>query len=42
MNFNVLREMQRPGLTIDGNNVLMAFGSASGIKPYYHGWHPGF
>ena len=38
VNFNVLREMQRPGLTIDGNNVLMAFGSASGIKPYYHGW----
>jgi hypothetical protein len=36
--FNVLREMQRPGLTIDGNDVVIAFGSASGIKPYYHGW----
>jgi hypothetical protein len=38
VHFNVLREMQRPGLTIDGNNLLIAFGSASGIVPYYHGW----
>ena len=38
VSFDVLREMQRPGLTLDGNNVVMAFGSASGIKPYYHGW----
>ena len=36
--FDVLRQMQRPGLTIDGNNLLIAFGSASGITPYYHGW----
>ena len=28
--FNVLREMQRPGLTIDGNNLVIAFGSAFG------------
>lgn len=38
MHFNVYLQMQRPGLTIDGNNVLIGFGSASGVKPYYHGW----
>ena len=38
VHFNVLREMQRPGLTIDGNNLVIAFGSAYGVKPYYHGW----
>ncbi len=38
VHFNVLREMQRPGLTIDGNNVLIGFGSAYGVQPYYHGW----
>jgi outer membrane protein assembly factor BamB len=38
VHFNVLREMQRPGMTIDGNNLVFAFGSASGVKPYYHGW----
>ncbi|MGO9465083.1 MAG: hypothetical protein ACLQVF_13135, partial [Isosphaeraceae bacterium] len=36
--FNVYLQMQRPGLTLDGNNLLIAFGSASGVKPYYHGW----
>ncbi len=38
VHFNVLREMQRPGLTIDGNNLLIGFGSAYGVEPYYHGW----
>ena len=38
VHFNVLREMQRPGLTIDGNNLVIAFGSAYGVQPYYHGW----
>ncbi len=38
VHFNVLREMQRPGLTIDGNNLVIAFGSAFGVQPYYHGW----
>ena len=38
VHFNVAREMQRPGLTIDGNNLVMAFGSAFGVEPYYHGW----
>src|SRR5262249_17572841 len=36
--FNVLRQMQRPGLTIAGNDIVIGFGSATGIKPYYHGW----
>ncbi len=36
--FDVLRQMQRPGLTIDGNNLVIAFGSAVGVTPYYHGW----
>jgi hypothetical protein len=36
--FDVYRQMQRPGLTIDGNNLVIAFGSASGVTPYYHGW----
>jgi hypothetical protein len=30
--------MQRPGLTIDGNNLVFGFGSAFGVAPYYHGW----
>ena len=38
VHFNVLLQMQRPGLTIDGNNVLIGFGSAHGVTPYYHGW----
>jgi hypothetical protein len=38
IHFNVAREMQRPGLTIDGNSLVIAFGSAFGVKPYYHGW----
>ena len=38
VHFNVLREMQRPGLTIDGNNLVIGFGSAFGVVPYYHGW----
>jgi outer membrane protein assembly factor BamB len=38
IHFNVLREMQRPGLTIDGNNLVFGFGSAFGVAPYYHGW----
>jgi hypothetical protein len=38
VHFDVLREMQRPGLTIDGNNLVIGFGSASGVTPYYHGW----
>ena len=38
VHFDVYREMQRPGLTLDGNDLLIAFGSASGVKPYYHGW----
>ncbi len=36
--FDVYREMQRPGLSIDGNDVLIAFGSAHGVAPFYHGW----
>jgi hypothetical protein len=36
--FNVLRQMQRPGLMIDGNNIVIGFGSAVGVQPYYHGW----
>jgi hypothetical protein len=36
--FDVYRQMQRPGLTIDGNNLVIAFGSAYGVTPYYHGW----
>ena len=27
-----------PGLAIDGNNLVLGFGSASGICRYYHGW----
>ncbi len=38
VHFNVYLQMQRPGLTIDGNNLLIAFGSAHGVTPYYHGW----
>jgi outer membrane protein assembly factor BamB len=38
VHFNVLRAMQRPGMTIDGNNLVFGFGSAYGVKPYYHGW----
>ncbi len=38
MRFDVLRQMQRPGLTIDGNNLVIGFGSAVGVMPYYHGW----
>jgi len=38
VHFDVFRQMQRPGLTIDGNTLLIAFGSAHGVKPYYHGW----
>jgi hypothetical protein len=38
IDFNVLLQMQRPGLAIDGNNLVFGFGSASGVKPYYHGW----
>jgi hypothetical protein len=36
--FYVLEEMQRPGLTIDGNNVVIAFGSSFGDQPPMHGW----
>jgi hypothetical protein len=36
--FDVYRQMQRPGLSIDGNDVLIAFGSAHGVSPFYHGW----
>jgi outer membrane protein assembly factor BamB len=36
--FDVLRQMQRPGLAIDGNDIVIGFGSALGVVPYYHGW----
>jgi outer membrane protein assembly factor BamB len=36
--FDVSRQLQRPGLTLDGNTLVIGFGSAVGIVPYYHGW----
>ena len=36
--FYVTEELNRPGLTIDGNNVVIAFGSAFGDQPPMHGW----
>ena len=36
--FNALLEMQRPGMALDGNNLVIGFGSAFGVRPYYHGW----
>jgi PQQ-like domain len=35
--FDVPRELQRPGLSLDGNNLLIAFGSYGDIPPF-HGW----
>jgi hypothetical protein len=35
--FYVPRELQRPGLSLDGNNLLIAFGSYGDIPPF-HGW----
>jgi hypothetical protein len=35
--FYVQRELQRPGLSLDGNDLLIAFG-AYVIQPPYHGW----
>ena len=37
MRFYVPRELQRPGLSLDGNNLLIAFGSYGDIPPF-HGW----
>jgi hypothetical protein len=36
--FYVLEQLQRPGLMIDGNDVLIAFGSSYGDQPPMHGW----
>ena len=36
--FYVLEQQQRPGLTIDGNDVVIAFGSSFGDQPPMHGW----
>jgi outer membrane protein assembly factor BamB len=35
--FLVPRELQRPGLSLDGNNLLIAFGSYGDLPPF-HGW----
>jgi hypothetical protein len=35
--FYVPRELQRPGLSLDGNNLVIAFGSYGDIPPF-HGW----
>jgi hypothetical protein len=35
--FYVPRELQRPGLSLDGNNLLIAFGSYGDLPPF-HGW----
>jgi len=35
--FYVPRQLQRPGLSLDGNNVVVAFGSYGDIPPF-HGW----
>ena len=36
--FYVLEQLQRPGLMIDGNDVVIAFGSSYGDQPPMHGW----
>jgi hypothetical protein len=35
--FYVPRQLQRPGLTFDGNNLVIAFGSFGDVAPF-HGW----
>jgi len=35
--FYVPRQLQRPGLSLDGNNLLIAFGSYGDVPPF-HGW----
>ena len=35
--FYVIRQLQRPALSLDGNNLILAFGSYGDIRPF-HGW----
>ena len=38
VNFYVPQQLQRPALTIDGNDVIIAFGTSYADQPPMHGW----